>query len=872
MIGLNSVAVPHGGVLVDSVLRGDERAAARARAERLAKIPLTVVAESDLEMIAVGALSPLTGFMGKRDYERVVHEMRLANGLPWTMPITLPVEQSLADSLRVGQEVALVASDGVTLGVMTIGEKFTYDKTAEAHNVFRTTDIKHPGVARLMAQGDVLLAGEVWLIERRTNQEFAEFRHEPAQTRRMFAQRGWRRVVGFQTRNPIHRSHEYIQKTALEICDGLFLHPLVGETKSDDIPADVRMMSYQALLRDYYPPERVLLGVFPAAMRYAGPREAIFHALCRKNYGCTHFIVGRDHAGVGKYYGSYDAQKIFDEFSKDELGITPLFFEHTFYCRKCGAIVSSKTCPHSDDDRLIISGTQVRQMLERGEMLPPEFTRPEVSRVLMQGLKAKAEVRRMKDDTKLHPSSFIPNPSAKRRVLVIGLDCAEPSLVFDKWRSELPNLSSLMNGGTWGELESCMPAITVPAWMTMMTSKDPGQLGFYGFHNRPDYSYERQMIVNSRQVHEDTVWDILSRLGKQCIVIGVPPSYPLKPLNGIAVSCFLTPSTKSQYTYPNDLRGEVESLVGEYMVDVAGFRTENKDWLLGQIYQMTEKRFKLANHWIRTKPWDFFMLMEIGVDRIHHAFWKYMDPQHPKHVPGNKFIAAIRDYYRFVDEQIGELLKAVDEDTTVLVVSDHGAKRMDGGIVFNEWLRQEGYLVLKDEPHGITPFEKVEVDWSKTKAWGAGGYYGRLFMNVQGREPQGIIPPSQYEVVRDEIAARLASIADDKGRNIGTTAYKPQGVYRHVRNFPPDLIVYFGDLYWRAIGTLGYNSVHTFENDGGPDDANHAQFGMFIVKEPQGKGSRKASGARIYDVAPTILNAMGVDVPSDMIGKDLRER
>ncbi|MEP7199112.1 MAG: alkaline phosphatase family protein, partial [Chloroflexota bacterium] len=433
-------------------------------------------------------------------------------------------------------------------------------------------------------------------------------------------------------------------------------------------------------------------------------------------------------------------------------------------------------------------------------------------------------------------------------------------------------LASLAGNGLWGKLESCMPAITVPAWMTMMTSKQPGELGIYGFRNRADYSYERMTLINSSHVKQDTVWDILSRLGKQSIVIGVPPTYPLKPLNGAAISCFLTPSAKSQFTYPNDLRGEVEALVGEYMVDVSNFRTEDKDWLLGQIYQMTEKRFKVANQWLRTKPWDFFMLMEIGVDRIHHAFWKYMDPLHPKHVPGNKFIHAIRDYYKFVDAQIGEMLKAVDDNTTVLVVSDHGAKRMDGGIVFNEWLRREGYLVLKDEPQGVTPFTKVEVDWSKTKAWGEGGYYGRLFMNVQGREPNGIIPPSGYEAQRDELMARLATIADDKGKNIGTTSYKPEAVYRAVRNVAPDLIVYFGDLYWRSIGSLGYNSIYTFDNDSGPDDANHAQFGMVIVSEPNGHGSRMATGAQIYDVAPTVLNLMGVDVPSDMIGKDLRER
>ena len=395
---------PHGGMLVDRVLRGEMREAVRERAEQMIKIPLGRMGLSDLELLASGTFSPLTGFMRKADYDRCVVEMRLVNGLVWSIPVTLAVGKDLADRIQEGQEVALCEpstelrpGEERVLAVMEVAEKYPYDrevKEREASEVYKTTDEAHPGVARLYRQGEVLLGGDVWLVDwpSAVKTEFPELRHTPAETRRMFARRGWRSVVGFQTRNPIHRAHEYIQKTALEIVDGLFLHPLVGETKKDDIPADVRIASYQAILRDYYPAERVILGVFPAAMRYAGPREAIFHAIARKNYGCTHFIVGRDHAGVGKYYGTYDAQNIFDQFPPEDIGIVPFRFEHAFYCRKCGGIVSAKTCPHKPEDRIFLSGTQVREMLERGEMLPEEFTRPEVARVLLEGVKRKREM------------------------------------------------------------------------------------------------------------------------------------------------------------------------------------------------------------------------------------------------------------------------------------------------------------------------------------------------------------------------------------------------------------------------------------------------------------------------------------------------
>lgn len=382
---------PHGGTLVNRVLAGQEREAALERAQSLEKIVLSDVNLADLEMIAGGGLSPLVGYMERADYQSVVYDMRLSSGLPWTIPVTLAVNDEQASRIQIGDEVALVEERGDQqryLAVLEVHDQYRYDREAEARHVYRTTDEAHPGVARLYRQGAVLLGGPIHLIDwpHQTLHEFSEIRHSPAQTRQIFAERGWRRIVAFQTRNPIHRAHEYIQKTALETVDGLLLHPLVGETKSDDIPAAVRVESYRSILEHYYPADRVLLSVFPAAMRYAGPREAIFHAIARKNYGCTHFIVGRDHAGVGSYYGTYDAHYIFDEFSPEEIGITPLFFEHAFYCRSCSAIVTSKTCPHGKEHHLNLSGTQVRQMLARGEMLPAEFTRPEVSRILMGSL------------------------------------------------------------------------------------------------------------------------------------------------------------------------------------------------------------------------------------------------------------------------------------------------------------------------------------------------------------------------------------------------------------------------------------------------------------------------------------------------------
>jgi len=373
---------PHGGTLVNREVKGAERKQLALAAAKLPRLQLNTRQISDLLMIATGAYSPIDGFLGEVDYRAVISSMCLASGLAWPIPITLAVSHDEANRLHVGRDVALYQDEHL-LGVLHMTEKYTYDKKREAESVYKTTDLAHPGVQALFNQGEWLLGGSVSLINRPRDLSFPHYRQDPSVTRSLFQERGWRRVVAFQTRNPVHRAHEYIQKCALEIADGLLLHPLVGETKSDDVPADVRIKSYEEILANYYPASRTVLSVMPAAMRYAGPREAVFHALIRKNYGCSHFIVGRDHAGVGNYYGTYDAHHIFDEFESHELGITPLFFDHTFYCRSCGAMASSKTCPHDQTNHVTLSGTKVRELLSAGELPPVEFSRPEVARVLI---------------------------------------------------------------------------------------------------------------------------------------------------------------------------------------------------------------------------------------------------------------------------------------------------------------------------------------------------------------------------------------------------------------------------------------------------------------------------------------------------------
>ena len=454
-------------------------------------------------------------------------------------------------------------------------------------------------------------------------------------------------------------------------------------------------------------------------------------------------------------------------------------------------------------------------------------------------------------------------------MVVLGLDCAAPQLVFDQFKDELEHLPKLMEQSVWGELQSVVPAITVPAWACSMTSRDPGELGIYGFRNRKDYSYDGLRIADATAVKEDAVWDIIGRAGQEVILVAVPPGYPPRPVNGVSVGCFLTPSTKSEYTHPAELRQEIRRVVGNYAVDVENFRSDESARILKEVRAMTERRFSLFRHLLKTRPWQFAMMVEIGVDRMHHGFWRFFDERHHRFEPNNPFRGAMLDYYRLVDQEVGAVLRELDDETAVLVCSDHGAKLMEGGICVNEWLIQEGYLTLKTAPTELAPLKPADVDWSRTKVWGEGGYYGRIFFNVQGREPEGIVPADEFASLRDELAIKLAAIPDEHGNALNTRVFKPEEIYREQRNVPPDLLTYFDDLRWRSVGSVGSGAIHTHENDTGPDDANHAEEGMFILRAPGLSGGRKLEGARLIDAGPTILDLLGYDIPSEMQGRPI---
>jgi predicted AlkP superfamily phosphohydrolase/phosphomutase len=455
------------------------------------------------------------------------------------------------------------------------------------------------------------------------------------------------------------------------------------------------------------------------------------------------------------------------------------------------------------------------------------------------------------------------------RVAVIGLDCGTPQLLFDRLSEEIPNINALMARGMHGELASITPPITVPAWACAMSGRTPGELGIYGFRNRKDHSYDGLSIATSLTMKEPQVWDRLGEIGRKSLLVGVPPGYPARPLEGWRISCFLTPPSAAEFTYPKELEAEVrEELAGEdYIFDIPNFREQGMELVLDQVWKMTERRFRVARRLVTNKPWDFFMLVEMGPDRLHHVFWQHFDPKHPKYEPGNPFETAFQEYYRYLDGEVGKLLEALPPDTVTIVMSDHGARPMVGGVCFNDWLAREGYLRFTKPVSEPTAIAKAPIDWNRTVAWGDGGYYGRLFLNVRGREPQGVIAPERYEEIRDELIAKLEGMPGPDGTRLGTRVYKPQDVYPDVRGIAPDLIVYFGDLEWRSVGTVGTGGLFTFENDTGPDGANHDRTGVFVMAGLPGQPTGPREGLRLIDVGPSILSLYGLESPEGVHGR-----
>ncbi|WP_456473063.1 alkaline phosphatase family protein [Methanocaldococcus sp.] len=450
-----------------------------------------------------------------------------------------------------------------------------------------------------------------------------------------------------------------------------------------------------------------------------------------------------------------------------------------------------------------------------------------------------------------------------KKVFVIGLDSAPPELLFDKLLDKLPNIKKLLEKSIYGPMKSCIPAITIPAWMVMATGKTPGELGLYGFRHRKKGTYNDIWIAHSLMVKEKAVWDYLGEVGKKSILVGVPPSYPPKPIKGHLVSCFITPDSSVDYTYPKSLKSEIENLVGEYIFDVV-FRKDNRDEVKELLWEMTEKRFEVIRYLIQEKDWNYFQFVEIGLDRVHHAFWKYFDENHHLY-PGdnNPYKNVIPDYYKLLDKEIGKTLKLLDlDETAIIIVSDHGIKAMKGAFAINQWLIEEGLLKIKN-PEILKSgkqlrFEDLDIDWNKTIAWAWGGYYARIFLNVEGREPNGIIKMEDYHKVRDEIAELIKSIRGPNGEKWDTKVFYPEDIYPMTKGDKPDMMVYLDNLSWRSAGTLGYESPYLLENDTGPDDAVHSEYGVFSIYLP-GIDESKQITSTIYDFAPTVLKIFGIE-------------
>ncbi len=456
----------------------------------------------------------------------------------------------------------------------------------------------------------------------------------------------------------------------------------------------------------------------------------------------------------------------------------------------------------------------------------------------------------------------------KKRTVVLGWDGVPPSIVFDELLDEMPNLKELLQSSIYGPLQSTKPPITVPAWMSMMTGCDPGQLGMYGFRHRHPGDYKEIWIPDSTSIKYPKVWDLVGEAGGYSIIIGVPPTYPPQEVNGILVSGFLAPDTSYPYTFPTSFSNEITSIVGDYKLDVF-YRTEAKATLIADLYDMSVKRHKLVMHLLDTRPWDLFIVMEVGPDRLHHGFWKYFDRNHPLYEEDNEFRDAFVDYYKLLDRNLGEILDVIPEDCMFILASDHGAKGRKGAFCINQWLQEKGLLHLLKEPDSPTPFEDLEIDWKRTKVWAWGGYYSRIFINIEGYERNGCVTPEEYEPLRSRLVKDLKELKGPNGEEWMIIVDRPEDVYEECTGDFPDLMLYLDDLHWRASSMMGHESLYFYENGMGPDDAVHDWYGIYVVTPPKGTTSRRVAGS-ILDIAPTILSHMDIEIPAYMTGTPIR--
>jgi ATP sulfurylase len=832
---------PHEKILVNRTINKEK--VNEILNKNLKQVEISEDVALEIENIANGVYSPLIGFPSPEDIDSILETWKLKNGVVFPIPPLLHVKKQDFENINPGEEILLIYNKD-PFAVINVDGKTILNKEKYINKIFKTTDIEHPGVLFVSEINEFLITGPI--LKFGENHFFQEDSLTPIQMRKEIEKRNWGSITVFSTTNIPHKAHEYLQRTALEISDGLLIHALYQVTKPMKFSKGQIKDCYDVLINNFYPKEKVIFSFLPILPRSAGPRSSLMQAIIRQNFGCTHQIFGRDHEGFKNIYTKYESQEIFNSFP--EIKLKPLKLKGPYYCKKCRQITTENSCNHNENEKINISGTYLRKIIENKEEIPEFFLRKEV----LENLKEK---------------KF-------KKIFVLGIDGAMPEFFFGQWLDELPNIKKLLKKGCFAKLNSSIPPVSVVAWSSMTTGKNPADHGVFECLHRKEGSLGDFRIVTANDVKARRIWDILSGYGKKTIACTTPLTWPIKPFNGFLISGFMTPLTsETEFTFPKELKKEINSVIGKpFEIDIDDYRNLTKKSLLDKTYKITQMHIDAMKHLLKNKEWDLFFGVINGTDRTNHGFWRYCDKKHRKYVPGSEFENSLKDFYKFIDKEIGELLNLLDEDTLIMILSDHGITRMHNRVNLSDWLIKQGYLVLKEDikVNQPTKFEHSMINWKKTRVFAMGAFDGQIFINLKEREPLGIVSSEDYETLLEELEEKLKQIKGDDGKTLNTKIFKKKDFFKgKYENSAPDMIVYFDDLeYGCNTSRIGNPTLWSPRTALGSDDAAHSSQGIFIMDKSLQKGD--IGEINIIDIVPTILNKFNLKIPEDLKGRVIR--